>query len=166
MKKIIPFSFFALFVFTATLIAAPQVYFSPNGGVKDRIAERIEACVDSIDVMCFEFTSRPLAKSLADARERGVRVRVILDASKTEEKQSMFRFLRSKQIDVKKLSGLKQGIMHNKVAIFDSKIAFTGSYNWTTGAEHYNYENAVFLDDEQLIFEYQKEFNNLWEKAH
>jgi phosphatidylserine/phosphatidylglycerophosphate/cardiolipin synthase-like enzyme len=163
MRKIIVFVFLIIFTDAAALFAAPQAYFSPNGNVKERIIERVKASADSIDVMCFQFTSRPLAKSLVAARERGVRVRVLLDASKTEEKNSMYGFLKSKQINVKRLTSPKKGIMHNKVAVFDSKAVLTGSYNWTTGAEYYNYENAVFLDDEQLVFQYLKEFNDLWE---
>ena len=150
---------------TGALYSAPQVYFSPGGNVQDRIIERVEASVDSIDVMCFEFTSRKLSKSLLDARDRGVRVRVLLDRSKTLEKNSMYKSLRNGRIDVKRISAPRDGIMHNKVAIFDSNAVLTGSYNWTSGAEHYNYENAVFIDDAQLIFQYKNEFNDLWEKA-
>jgi phosphatidylserine/phosphatidylglycerophosphate/cardiolipin synthase-like enzyme len=149
----------------SAVLAAPQVYFSPDGNIKDRIIERIDASVDSIDVMCFELTSKPLASSLAGARKRGVRVRVLLDYSKTQEKNTMFKFLKKMHVSVKRISAPKDGIMHNKVALFDSKYAFTGSYNWTVSAEYYNYENALFLDDQQLVFEYQKEFNNLWDKA-
>ena len=158
-------AFLLLCANAVAIFPAPQVYFSPNGNVQDRIAERVEASVDSIDVMCFDFTSRKLAKNLLSAHERGVRVRVLLDRSKTEEPKSMYRVLKSGQIDVKRISAPREGIMHNKVAIFDSKMALTGSYNWTASAEHYNYENAVFLDDAQIVFEYQKEFNELWEKA-
>ncbi len=165
MKKKIGLALLLPFAITAALFSLPQVYFSPNGKIQDRIADQIDACVDSIDVMCYDFTSKKLAKSLVGARERGVRVRVLLDKSKTEEPKSMCRTLKTGQVDVKKISAPRDGIMHNKVAIFDSKLVFTGSYNWTTGAEHYNYENAVFLEDNELIFEFQKQFNDLWEKG-
>lgn len=52
--------------------------------------------------------------------------------------------------------------MHNKFAIFDKKLLFTGSYNWTANAERFNYENAVFISDPAIINQYQKEFDKIW----
>ena len=55
--------------------------------------------------------------------------------------------------------------MHNKFAIFDGKLMVTGSYNWTNNAEHFNYENAVFITDPNVIMQYQKDFDNIWQNA-
>ena len=55
--------------------------------------------------------------------------------------------------------------MHNKFAIFDGKLMVTGSYNWTNNAEHFNYENAVFITDTNVIKEYQKDFDDIWRMA-
>ena len=55
--------------------------------------------------------------------------------------------------------------MHNKFAIFDKRLLFTGSYNWTANAEHNNYENAVFISGPQTISQYQKEFDRIWDSA-
>ena len=52
--------------------------------------------------------------------------------------------------------------IRNNFAIFDGKEVFTGSYNWTNNAEHFNWENAVFLDDPKLIAGFQKEYEVLW----
>jgi phosphatidylserine/phosphatidylglycerophosphate/cardiolipin synthase-like enzyme len=92
-------------------------------------------------------------------------VRVLLDASQTEDVKTMYGFFKKNQIEVKRISAPKNGIMHNKVAVFDTKTALTGSYNWTGSAERYNYENAVILDDQQAVFDYKQEFENLWGKA-
>jgi len=150
---------------TAQVYGVPRVYFSPNGDIQSKIIECIDQSVESIDVMCFSFTSRTIAKRLIDAKERGVRVRVILDLSQTEDKNTMYGFLKKNQVEVKRISAPKNGIMHNKVAVFDNKTALTGSYNWTGSAERYNYENAVFLDDNQSIFDYKQQFEDLWNKA-
>ena len=55
--------------------------------------------------------------------------------------------------------------MHNKVAIFDGMLMVTGSYNWTNNAERFNYENAIFITDPNVIKQYQKEFDRIWSAA-
>ena len=56
------------------------------------------------------------------------------------------------------------GIMHNKIAVIDGKVLFTGSYNWTKSAEERNEENLLeFIDEEEIIKVYQERLDYLWE---
>ena len=162
MKKIITAIFMVFFLNVAVLHAGSQVYFSPEGGIQKRLIERIEASFESIDIMCYDFTAKQLARSILKARDRGVLVRVLLDSSKIDDRASVFAFLKENGVSIKAISGINNGIMHNKVAIFDKSTVFTGSYNWTNSAEHSNYENGVFSDNESFIEGYSKEFNRLW----
>jgi len=41
----------------------------------------------------------------------------------------------------------------------------TGSFNWTTSASQYNFENALFLRDPRVASRYEKEFERIWEQA-
>jgi phosphatidylserine/phosphatidylglycerophosphate/cardiolipin synthase-like enzyme len=52
--------------------------------------------------------------------------------------------------------------MHYKFAIFDGKLLVTGSYNWTASAERFNQENALFLDEPDIIRRYQARFDQLF----
>jgi phosphatidylserine/phosphatidylglycerophosphate/cardiolipin synthase-like enzyme len=55
--------------------------------------------------------------------------------------------------------------MHQKFAVIDRRVVFTGSYNWTVSAEKLNDENLLFFRDAgPLAEEYRKEFFRLWEK--
>ncbi len=55
--------------------------------------------------------------------------------------------------------------MHQKFAIIDRKIVFTGSYNWTHSADSLNDENLLlFRDAAPLAEEYRKAFLRLWER--
>jgi phosphatidylserine/phosphatidylglycerophosphate/cardiolipin synthase-like enzyme len=55
--------------------------------------------------------------------------------------------------------------MHQKFAVIDRKIVFTGSYNWTYAADHSNDENLLlFRDASPLAEEYRKAFFRLWER--
>jgi phosphatidylserine/phosphatidylglycerophosphate/cardiolipin synthase-like enzyme len=55
--------------------------------------------------------------------------------------------------------------MHHKFAVFDGKLAATGSYNWTQSAERANYENLIFLDDPAVVSRFATEFQRLWQSA-
>lgn len=57
-----------------------SVYFSPKGGCTSAIVVQVDGAKMSVDVLAYAFTSTDIIKSVADAHERGVKVRVILDA--------------------------------------------------------------------------------------
>ena len=106
------------------------------------------------------------------ARVNGVSVQVVLDREfDAANEKSQGRFLEGQKIPVKRLSGVKPapekepGIMHQKFAVIDRKIVFTGSYNWTRSADSFNDENLLwFRDAGPLAEEYRKVFFQLWER--
>jgi phosphatidylserine/phosphatidylglycerophosphate/cardiolipin synthase-like enzyme len=55
--------------------------------------------------------------------------------------------------------------MHQKFAVIDRRLLFTGSYNWTHSADSRNDENLLmFRNAEALAEEYRKAFFRLWER--
>src|SRR4051812_19789895 len=94
--------------------AQSEAYFSPDGGVRDQLIKRINLSRTYIDVAVYSFTSGEIAQALADARGRGVRVRVIRDRSQSGDKKDESTFLRSHGIEVQVRSGKGRGIMHDK----------------------------------------------------
>ncbi len=142
-----------------------KVYFSPNGHIKARIVEEINATKGSLDIAVFNFTSFSIKAALNKALKRGVRIRFITDQGESENVHSAIGSLIEDGVKVKLVKGKgENGLMHNKFAIFDHRLLLTGSYNWTETAEHYNYENALFLEDKSLIKDYENEFERLWSK--
>jgi len=119
------------------------------------------------------FTDRELSNALISAKERGVKVKILLDAKSAEEiGYSKHHFLSERKVDVRldnthKSYGDKyEGIMHNKFAIIDNKILITGSYNWTHSAEKLNNENLLIIKDaKELISKFEKEFLKLWDRS-
>ena len=146
--------------------SSQKVYFSPNGQVKDRIVNEINNTKTSIDIAVFNFTSSGLKTALKKALKKGVSIRIITDQGQSEDIHSAVGSLLQDGFKIKIVKGKgRNGLMHNKFAIFDHKLLLTGSYNWTETAEHYNYENALFLEDKSLAEQYEKEFNSLWASA-
>jgi phosphatidylserine/phosphatidylglycerophosphate/cardiolipin synthase-like enzyme len=160
---------FGLALLLSFLFAAPapasEVHFSPNGGVRQRLARAIEESRRSIDVAVYSFTAVELAEALSAAKSRGVRIRVLVDRERAEEGSPGLRRLRSKGITVRSLGVPEQSLMHHKFAVFDERLVVTGSYNWTNSAEHANYENLVVLDEAEAVTRFQREFQRLWREA-
>jgi phosphatidylserine/phosphatidylglycerophosphate/cardiolipin synthase-like enzyme len=151
-----------------------QVFFSPNGGARDAILEEIRNANNEINVAMYVLTDRELSNALVSAKERGVKVKVLLDGKSAEEiGYSKHYFLSERNVNVKldnthKTYGNKyEGIMHNKFAIIDNKTLITGSFNWTHSAEELNDENLLIIkEDTSLIRKYTDKFIKLWERGN
>ena len=161
--------YFLLFL-TVGLLAAgvafsSEVFFSPNGGIRDQIIRRINTTKSTIDVAVYSFTSGEIAQALVDAEKRGVQVRFIIDTEQATNKNAEDKYLGKNGIPIKHLSGIGRGIMHDKFAVFDGKEALAGSYNWTESAEHYNHENALFTEEEKVVKGFEQEFEKLWKEG-
>ena len=139
-----------------------ETHFSPNGGVAANIIKAINNTKSSIDLAIFDLTSNDITSSLEKAQKRGVKIRIIADSRQAKGHNSMMPTLADDQFNLKITHGEGRGIMHNKFAIFDGKLIVTGSYNWTNNAERFNYENAIFITDPNVIRQYQKEFDKIW----
>lgn len=141
-----------------------SVMFSPNGGIQDKIISKINLTKRSIKIAIYGFTSGGIAWALENAKNRGVDVKIVADRSQAAGNNSEISFLVSKLFPVKIRAGKGRGIMHNKFAVFDETEVITGSYNWTQGAEKFNYENAVFIKDPEIVKQFSSEFDRLYSK--
>jgi phosphatidylserine/phosphatidylglycerophosphate/cardiolipin synthase-like enzyme len=158
--------FAAVLTFQAVFaFAESQVYFSPSGGIQDRLLRAINHTKATIDLAIFDFTAGELAGALLAARERGVVIRVVADARQAQGKHSEIPLLLERGVKVHLVRGNGRGIMHHKFAIFDRKLLVTGSYNWTDSAERSNHEDALVLDNPAIIQRYQAHFEQLFSSA-
>ena len=148
-----------------TTALASEVYFSPNGHVRQRLTRAIEESRKTIDIAVYNFTASELAEALYAAKARGVHVRVLVDREMAGTGGSGVRGLRLNGIPVRWLGVPEQSLMHHKFAVFDERLVVTGSYNWTNSAEHANYENLVVLEEPALVARFHQEFHRLWREA-
>lgn len=152
---------------------AVQTCFSPQGRCSAHIIREIDKAQKELLIAVYAFTHDELARGVAQAKKRGVSVQIVLDREfDAANERSQGRFLEGQKIPVKRLSGMKPtapekepGLMHQKFAVIDRKIIFTGSYNWTRSADNSNDENLLwFRDAGPLAEEYRKVFFQLWER--
>ena len=152
-----------LSVLTASTAWSGQAYFSSDQNVERPIIEAINHAGSSIQAALFEINSKPLIEALQRAAGRGVHVQLLLQRSRTPP-DVCNQFLSTMEIH---WSGGRsvRGLMHHKFAVFDTDLAVTGSYNWTRGARHDNYENALFEDDADVVKAYMQQFALLWGRS-
>jgi len=140
-----------------------QVFFCPKEDCEERIIIAINHAETSIDAAIYSFTSEKIAVSLINANNKGVKTRVITDYLQSSSKNSKDEFLEN-DLEIRIMPS--KNTMHNKFMIIDNELVVTGSYNWTKNGNTKNFENIVFIFDQELADEYQKEFFELWVKAN
>jgi phosphatidylserine/phosphatidylglycerophosphate/cardiolipin synthase-like enzyme len=165
--------FVAALPVTASAEMVVQTCFSPQGRCSAHILHAIDGAKQELLVAVYAFTSDDLANALVQAKKRGVRVQVIVDREfDGANDNSKAKFLDGQKIPLRRLSGAPgkpgdkdAGLMHQKFAVIDRRVVFTGSYNWTNSAENRNDENLLmFHDAGPLAEEYRKAFTRLWER--
>ena len=160
-----------LFLFPyGSSFAKIRIFFSPKGGAAEEIIKQIDNAESYIDIAMYSFTYEPIAEAIIRAKNRGVKIRILMDKGQSQGKYSKYKFFLDNDIAV--IQDRHSGIMHNKIAVIDGKVLFTGSYNWSKSAEERNEENLLeFIDDEEIKGEieeeiikiYQERLDYLWE---
>lgn len=124
------------------------IHFSPKGGVTDSIVAGIKDTNNDIRIQAFSFTSLPIAQALIDVKKSGKTVEAILDRENLGNKSSVLKSLYTNGIVI--YIDDRHAIAHNKLIIIDNKKVFTGSFNFSKGAEEHNAENSILIEDAKI----------------
>lgn len=139
-----------------------QVLFSPQDEpMKRAVRPLLQGAKEQIDIAVFFLTHKGVAADLIAAHQRGVKVRVILDATAAKNGYSKHEILRSAGIPLKIETW--GGKMHMKSAIIDHEHVIVGSMNWTSAGTRSNDENTIILHSRKLGRVYDVAFDKLWE---
>ena len=139
-----------------------QIYFSPNKYIINTvILPEIEKAQDYIYLSMFLITDNKIVKNLIDAHNRGVKIKMIIDAYHALQPYSKHQQLRQAGIKIKVENWA--GKMHAKTVIIDDKTIISGSANWTYSAFKYNDENLlIFRNATKEALFLKKEFEQSW----
>ena len=142
-----------------------KVCFTPNQSCLPQVLRYIDHAKSSIVLLGYSFTSKPMADALIRAKNRGVKVRMVLDHSQKTQKSSKepIEALLAGHIEVRFDHSVK--IAHNKIIVIDGYQTVTGSYNWTHSAEFKNAENLVFISSPTVTKQYADYFETRWRVA-
>lgn len=139
-----------------------EVLFSPGQDIPENIAFHLSHAKKTIDLCVFTISDDLLSTCLKNAKEKGIKIRIITDNNKMTDTGSQIKELARCGIEIK-VDNSKYH-MHNKFGLIDGRIAFTGSYNWTYTAKAYNQENLVITTNYTIVNAFINEFEMLWEQ--
>lgn len=137
-----------------------SIYFAPMD--KDFMQDVIQIINTSskfIYVPIFFLTDKNISQSLINAKERGVDVKIILDAAAAMSKYSKHQILRIAGIPLKIENW--SGKMHMKCLITERYVV-TGSLNWTNRAQYFNDENSLIIESPEIAEAYKRNFLKLY----
>ena len=141
-----------------------EVGFSPGLGAELLVIKTIHSASDSILVLAYSFTSKPIAEALIEAAKRGVKVYAVLDKSQRAERYTSATFLANSGVSVK--IDDSHASAHNKIIIVDGRHTLTGSYNFTNAAASRNAENVLTVwNNSDLAKAYDEDFRRHWNHA-
>jgi phosphatidylserine/phosphatidylglycerophosphate/cardiolipin synthase-like enzyme len=116
----------------------------------------------SIDVAMYDFDRATVRDALLAAQQRGVVVRVVADGEDAADPQyaPFYGNLLSAGIPV--VTDTLSSLMHNKFAVFDKHVTWTGSANFTDTGFTFNGENVLVITDTVIAGAYHTEFEEMF----
>lgn len=140
-----------------------SIYFSPKDkAITQKVIPLIDGAQKYIYMPTFLITHKTLADSLVRASNRGVIVKVIIDATNAHGRGSKHKFLRNNGIEVKTENFA--GKLHSKSIIIDDKYTIIGSMNFSQSGENINDENLVIIKNPEIAKFYKTFFQYLWKR--
>ncbi len=134
------------------------------------LISRINAATYSIDAAVYSFSYAPVTDALIAAKNRGVKVRFIMDAGNSPSE--MNRLSSAGIPTITSTYGgnhASGGIHHNKIFIVDARDGvntndwtWTGSANITTQGLYTDAQNSIEIKDPSLAACFTAEFNEEW----
>jgi len=159
-------------IFFLLISTEPQIL--ANRDYVPELVKLFDGAEKTIDIIMFsagyypehpEGINRVLYNSLIRAAERGVRVRIILDASSwnpnnTRKNAMVARFFRKSGL-VEVYFDPPDVTTHTKAMVVDSTLSVVGSTNWSYYALAHNNETAVLIECKSLGLELERLFTDL-----
>ena len=141
-----------------------KVFFSPGTDIIESISDLLGQADKSLDLCIFTITDERLATNILDCLQRGIKVRIITDDEKMYDNGSAIKDLKNAGIPVK--IDHSRYHMHHKFGIIDSRIIFTGSFNWTYSASSHNQENMLVTSNFDIVKQYVDQYELLWTEMY
>ena len=140
-----------------------KVYFSPQDkGIQNAILPLINNAKNYIYIPTFVLTEKRVTNSLIQARNRGVDIKIIMDALNASMRHTKHKELRQNGILVKTEN--YAGKMHAKTMIIDDRYVVIGSMNFSNSGENKNDENMLVIENPEIAKYLKQFFNYQWNK--
>jgi len=129
-----------------------EVYFCPEDECREHLVEFLQGAKNYIHCAFYDVDLPEVINTLKE-KESKIDVKLAID-----------------QASIDKISGTNlvvrndSNLMHNKFCIVDGEKVFTGSFNPTENCNFYNNNNMAIIYSKIIADNYEKEFQELWNK--
>jgi phosphatidylserine/phosphatidylglycerophosphate/cardiolipin synthase-like enzyme len=138
-----------------------ESYFAPTDDAETHaIVRAIDQAQTKVNMRTFFLTSQTIVDALKDAKDRGVTVRVILDAASAENEYSLHQSLRDYGVSVKVENW--GGTEHIKAFSIDNYIVVLGSQNFTASGNTSSDENTLYIQNRPMAAAFDSAFDTAW----
>lgn len=137
-----------------------ELWFLPdNPTAIRRIKSLIQGAKKSIRIAMFTWTRRDLANEVIHAKNRGIKVEIVLDKSAAAgASKQIASMLLQAGVSTKTNRGVS--LLHHKFMIIDNTTLVNGSANWTLAA--FDKNDDCFIVIHSLLETQQKFLNTTW----
>jgi len=139
-----------------------QVLFCPEENCTLELIEMITNSKASIDCSIYDIDDSSISDALVEMTKKGLGVRVVTDYIQAGTKASMIGQLKNADINVI-ISPASSSIMHNKFCVFDNKIVWVGSFNFTINDAHRNNNNVLIITDKEVAELYTRKVDSFFQ---
>lgn len=115
----------------------------------------------SVDVAAFDLDLPQLVDALIAAKQRGVRVRAVIDSENLTDPAVAMLTGRMQDRQIPVVFDHRAPFMHNKFVVIDHRIVWTGSWNLTENCTFRNNNNALRIESRRIAAAYRREFEQM-----
>jgi phosphatidylserine/phosphatidylglycerophosphate/cardiolipin synthase-like enzyme len=138
-----------------------------DGDCETLIANQLQSARRELLVATYIMTRPRIAGLIVTAHQRGVKVRVKYDVNqaKLDSMRAIIDDFEKRGIECVPITLKRSGAsMHNKFIVIDGLRVITGSYNFTSMAESFNYENCLLIESQQTAQEFAAIFEAITDR--
>jgi phosphatidylserine/phosphatidylglycerophosphate/cardiolipin synthase-like enzyme len=106
----------------------------------------------------YDITSKPIIDELVYAHRKGIDIKLVLEKDNYNKKE--IKELVNAGIEI--VTDNRKGLMHNKFAVIDGSVVWTGSFNLTYNDEYKNNNNVIEIHSSDIANIYLNEFNEMF----
>lgn len=146
-----------------TVPAYPEKKQDRSGGIDQAIVADMDRALKTIDAAVFDLRLPSLVEALVRAQQRGVRVRVIVDYEANKDAKEFTDAVKKvKDAGIEVVENHRSALMHDKFAVIDNRVLWTGSMNFTPNDAYRNNNNMLRLENPALIQNYSQIFERIF----
>jgi phosphatidylserine/phosphatidylglycerophosphate/cardiolipin synthase-like enzyme len=151
------------------LLPGRQYYYHVKRAIRSAHS-RVDLAMFHIAMPGRDHPTRQLLEALAAARDRGVRIRILVDRDRPDDPYGSvvinapaIRFLRDAGVPVR--VDAPQRLMHSKLIVIDADRTIVGSHNWSAGSYFAFDDLSVEVVSAEFARQARRRFGELWRRG-